>query len=302
MKFTLLCFLPIIINPLLFSQVVCEGDTIYAETTFDQCLKSPWLLVFEDNFDGDSLDSGKWRIITKVNRDPYYKLQKAWLKEENVLVNNGVLKIVSKRDTLKNQCYELWVKDGMKKFCSDFDYSTAEIWTKPKFSFGKIEARVKIPKGKGLWPAFWMFDQSPIWNELDVFEFAHNNSSKHYMAVHYDYNGDWNDNMCGNNYSGQDFSEDFHIYTVIWEKNEIQWYVDGVLKRTDYRYYTLLGQPTGCIINQMQPYIMNKIYPKDPMHIIFNTAIESGGNAPDSSTPFPCEMEVDWVKYYQREF
>jgi hypothetical protein len=104
-----------------------------------------------------------------------------------------------------------------------------------------------------------------------------------------------------------DFSQDFHIFTLTWEKNEIKWYVDGVLKRTDYRYYTILGQITGCAINAWNEYVMNKIYPKDPMAIILNTAIECGvdknGNnkAPDNLTPFPSQLEVDWVRYYQRK-
>ena len=188
----------------------------------------------------------------------------------------------------------------------NFDYSTGEIWTKNAFTYGKFEARIKIPKGKGFWPAFWLYGGNPVWNEIDIFEFVENNTTKHIMTNHYDYDKDGKDNMCNTNYKGKDFSQDFHIYTLIWEKDKIQWFVDGILKRTDLRYYTFLGQITDCSIDAFHEYILNKIYPTNPMALILNTAIECGldknnkSKLPDSSTPFPSQMEVDWVRCYTR--
>lgn len=179
------------------------------------------------------------------------------------------------------------------------------------FHMGKYEARIKIAKGKGFWPAFWMYGGDPVYNEIDVFEFWNQDdvwgnydpsklSKVHNMTIHFDFDGDGNKSMCHTKYTGVDFSQDFHVFTLIWEKNKIEWYVDGSLKRTDYRYYTILGQTTGCTINAWGQYILNKIYTRDPMHIILNFAIQSGSDSPESSTVFPSQMEVDWVRYYQR--
>ncbi|GAB6283296.1 MAG: hypothetical protein STSR0008_20560 [Ignavibacterium sp.] len=190
-------------------------------------------------------------------------------------------------------------------------YTSANIETIKKFSYGKYEARIKIAKGKGFWPAFWMYGGDPVYNEIDVFEFWYEDdvwgnydpsklSKVHNMTIHFDFDGDGNKSQCGTDYTGVDFSQDFHIFTVNWEKNKIEWYVDDSLKRTDYRYYTILGQTTGCTINAWGQYILNKIYTRDPMHIILNFAIQSGSDSPESSTVFPSQMEVDWVRYYQR--
>ena len=289
----------------------CAPLIIMQTKSFDQCDYNPWVLVFEDNFDGNTLDLSKWNPITGVPRDFDFTLQKAWHLPENLVVNNGSLKIITKK--LTTPYTGTWVIDWSTNppttKTSTFNYTTGELWTKSTFSYGKFEARVKIPKGKGFFPAFWTFGGNP-WNEIDIFEF-HNEktndnydasklSKVHIMTSHYDYDNDGNTNLCMTNYSGVDFSQDFHTFAVIWEKDKIQWLVDGVVKRTDFRYYTILSQPTGCSITAGQ-YILNQIYPKDPMAIIFNLAIQSGSDSPDNSTLFPSQMEVDWVRYYQRK-
>jgi beta-glucanase (GH16 family) len=284
------------------SQVICEGLNVSYTTTFNQCDNNPWALAFEDNFDGTCLDMSKWDIVTGIARDPYFESQKAWHRAENISVGNGILKIISKKETMLNQCDDIWFNEtvGTLHICSDYDYTTGEILTKKKFSFGKIEALVKIPKGKGFFPAFWLFGGNPVYNEIDIFEFMTNNFTKHKMTTHFDLEGDGTVSHCVTEYNGPDFSLSYHIFSLIWDPNKIEWYVDGVLKRTDYKHYTQLGQSTGCAINRYTPYILNKIYPKYPMAIIFNTAIYNNSYKPDHTTPFPSQMEVDWVKYYIR--
>ena len=188
-----------------------------------------------------------------------------------------------------------------------FIYTSANIETNKKFTFGKFEARIKIPKGRGLWPAFWMYGGNPVYNELDIFEFMNddndpsNLSRVHTMTTHYDDDGNGDRDQCATSYTGVDFSQDFHIFTVTWEKNKIEWFVDGVLKRTDHRYYTFLGQAyDNCVINAMDFLLLNIVYPKDPMHIILNLAVQSEINSPYVWDYFPKQMEIDWVRYYQK--
>ncbi len=114
------------------------------------------------------------------------------------------------------------------------------------------------------------------------------------MTAHY------NGNMCMKKYKGPDFSEAFHTFTLIWEKDRLEWYVDGVLKRSDAKYYTLLGQQARCDITEGELYMMNTVFPRDPMQVILSIGIQSGTHAPDETTPFPSFMEVDWFRYYKR--
>lgn len=303
---------------------LCEGEQIMPNVTFNQCNSAPWVLVFEDHFNSDGLDLTKWKLPYQgVIRDTLFESAKQWLAntgttpsipiDQNIQVNNGTLKIITRKENpqIEGTFVVDWDTEPPKTKTSFFKYSSGEINTKWNFPYGKIEARIKIPKGKGFWPAFWTFAGYP-WNELDIFEFWNENdifhhydpsklSKVHHMTSHYDYDGDGNESLCGTRYTGFDFSQDFHIFTLIWQPNTITWYVDGMLKRADYRYYTILIQPAGCIIHAYTPYIKNKIYPVDPMSIILGLGIQHrNNNEPDETTPFPSQVEIDWVRYYQR--
>jgi len=316
--FTVFLFLVIISSLNAQTRAICKTQKVAFYESFDQCDYNPWVLVFEDNFDGNTLDLTKWEPWTGVPRDYSFQWQKAWHLPENIEVNNGILKIITKKLTTPYVGTWVigWSTNPPTTKTSTFDYTTGEIWTHQKFTYGKYEAKIKIPKGRGFFPAFWLFGNGPDYNEIDIFEFwtqdgsVANQSKVHHMTSHYDYKHLlWNDPeakvpYCHTEYSGIDFSQDFHIFTLIWEKNEIEWYVDGVLKRRDCRYYNTLGQEIGCDIKSNTVYLRNEIYPKDPMAIILNLAIESGikypGSEPDHSTPFPSQMEVDWVRYYKK--
>jgi beta-glucanase (GH16 family) len=301
----------------IYAQTICEGQQVVPIVTFNQCNTNPWVLVFEESFNGSSLDLSRWNYGPRIRycgpEQQYYT------SGNNIEVSNGTLKLIAKKETVYARAVD-WLPDDEHLYCDGVDrgqnaryfyYTSGNIETNKKFSYGKYEARIKIAKGKGFWPAFWMYGGDPVYNEIDVFEFWNQDniwgnydpsllSKVHNMTIHFDFDGDGNRSMCHTKYTGVDFSQDFHVFTLIWEKNKIEWYVDGSLKRTDYRYYTILGQTTGCTINAWGQYILNKIYTRDPMHIILNFAIQSGSDSPESSTVFPSQMEVDWVRYYQR--
>ncbi len=95
-----------------------------------------------------------------------------------------------------------------------------------------------------------MFGGDPVYNEIDVFEFWNEknifgnydptkSTKVHNMNIHFDYYGNGSKSSCATYYDGVDFSQDFHVFTLIWERDKIQWFVDGSIKRTDYRYYTI---------------------------------------------------------------
>jgi len=265
MKKAIFIFL-MICSSIIYAQTLCEGQKVIATENFNQCNTDPWVLVFEDNFNGNSLDLSKWsygwRILYCNNEQQYYT------SGDNIEVSNGTLKLIAKEETIYARAVD-WLPDDEILYCDDanrgqnaryFYYTSGNIQTIRKFSYGKFEARIKIPKGKGFWPAFWMFGGDPVYNEIDVFEFWNENdiwgnydpsklSKVHHMTIHYDFDGDGNKSQCATKYSGVDFSQNFHVFSLIWDENKIEWYVDSSLKRTDYRFYTILGQPTGCTIN-----------------------------------------------------
>lgn len=285
-----------------FSQVspICYGQTFWANSSFSICDENPWILVFEDEFNDNSLDTCFWNPFTGVPRDLDFIKQKAWHSPNNVEESGGMLKIVSKREDVFNKPIVKSWNPYIVEY-ENFAYTTGEVWSIYKFGYGKYEARIKIPKGKGFWPAFWLWTGSPKYNENDIFEFWKNNTTTHNITTYYDFNNDGNVLRCVSSYSSFDFSNDFHIFTLEWEKGQTRWYVDGVLKRIDFKYYNIMGQPfVGCTVQKNDAYVLNKVYPNSPMNIIINTAIESGSFAPNASTPFPAYLLVDWVRYYKR--
>lgn len=263
------------------------------------CQNENWLLVLEDHFDSDSLDEGKWKKIKGVVRDPEYINSKQWFLEENVELSEGNLRIIAKNERVENACYDIWVKDRMVRNCSDFDYTTGEVESKWKFKYGYFESRIKIPKGMGFWSAFWAYGSGEkqgryINNEIDVFEFWKGNSEKLNSTIHYD------KKMCLQSFKGEDFSEDYHTYGLLWLPHMIAFYLDDELFRVDRRFYSLHGQTVGCDIKAWQTYIENEVFPKDPLAFIFGLGIDNRDKfRPNKETVFPGKLEVDWIRIYQ---
>lgn len=174
-------------------------------------------------------------------------------------------------------------------------YTSARLITKGKFDrkYGRFEARIKIPRGQGMWSAFWMLgnDIDRIgWakcGEIDVMENIGREPTNVYGTLH------------GPEYSGangistpfslpkkQIFADDFHVYAVDWTKNEIEFYVDDNLYKT---------------INAKDlPPKKDWVY-EHPFFMILNLAIGGNwGGAPDATTVFPGEMKIDYVRVYSR--
>ena len=300
-----------------YSQVICEGGKVIFHNSFDQCNHNEWVLVFEDDFNGNSLDLSTWQLVQWTEGSLYGFEDKAqeYNTLDNVTVDNGTIKIFALQDTILRRAISalpdsMILSDGLPNLRT-YHFTSSNIWSKKKIEYGKVEARIKIPKGKGLWPAFWLFGGDERWNEIDIFEFWNESIAGIYtpsllskvinMTAHYDYDNDGQTNMCHTKYTGEDYSEDFHIYAIEWEPNRIAWYLDGNCLREDYRYYNVIGQPTDCNLLMNTIYIKNKIFPVNPMNIVYNLAIQNiSKGQPDDPTIFPANMYVDWIRYYRR--
>jgi beta-glucanase (GH16 family) len=174
-------------------------------------------------------------------------------------------------------------------------YTSARLITKQKFNrkYGRFEARIKIPRGQGMWSAFWLLGSNIDtvgWancGEIDVME----NIGREPLTVH--------GTIHGPGYSGangigapfslandQKFSDDFHVYATEWTENKISFYVDGTL----YKTITPQDLPAG----------KQWVY-DHPFFMILNLAIGGKwGGAPDEITVFPQTMLVDYVRVYRR--
>ena len=171
LKFILtFCF----VSQKLSAQKICEDKKVILIEN-GRCNENPYILVFEDNFDGNSLDASKWNPATGVLRDLNHTIAKPWFTPNSIEVSNGTL--ITKRDTLINQCYN----NGTLTICEDFLFTAAQIDTKEKFGHGKIEISCRIAKGKGIASSFWTYGDEM--NEINIFEFDNENNAFNKFAA-----------------------------------------------------------------------------------------------------------------------
>ena len=234
-------------------------------------------LVWQDEFTtAGAPNAALWNynIGTESNGWGNNELQYYTNRSENIVVQNGMLKITAIKESYMGSAY-----------------TSARILTKGKYEkkYGRLEARIKMPDGKGLWPAFWMLGSDsdsvswPQCGEIDIMEYLGSNPTTVFGTLH------------GPGYSGgaaisknftlpsNRFDNDFHIFGIEWGENYINFYVDDVL------------------FNQLTPakvtgeWVFNK-----PFFIILNMAV--GGNypgSPNAETVFPQSMLIDYVRVYE---
>ncbi len=174
-------------------------------------------------------------------------------------------------------------------------YTSARLKTQDRFAvrYGKIEARMKIPHGQGMWPAFWMLGDDivttpwPACGEIDIME----NIGKEPALIHGTVHGPGYFGAHGISASASlpgspPLSDDFHTYSVEWSANRIEFLLDG----KPYQTVTPASLPKGA----------RWVY-DHPFFLLLNVAVGGGwpGN-PDQTTMFPQEMLVDWVRVYER--
>ena len=171
-------------------------------------------------------------------------------------------------------------------------FRSARIQTQDKreFRFGRIDIRAKLPEGKGLWPAIWMLGANisdvgwPASGEIDIMELVGDKPNTIHGTAHWG-NAGQPSTFQGSSISLQEkYSEQFHVFSLVWELNELKWYMDETL------FHTIT--PNNL---QGETYRFNQAF-----FFIFNVAV--GGNwpgSPNASTQFPQTMEVDYVRVFQ---
>lgn len=227
-------------------------------------------LVWSDEFEGSQVKSSEWDFQIGPNPSNN-ELQYYTSRSNNIYVSNGFLIIKALKETY----------GGMA-------YTSARISTKKSWQYGKIEARIKMPFGQGIWPAFWMLGKNigtigwPKCGEIDITEMIGGaNDNRTFATLHWEQNGHAS---YGTSYalpSGK-LADDFHVFSAVWTPRKVECYIDGI------SYYTIDISPSD--LSEFRA----------PFFILLNLAV--GGNwpgNPDASTVFPQTMTVDYVRVYE---
>ncbi|PSL46034.1 glycosyl hydrolase family 16 [Chitinophaga niastensis] len=221
-------------------------------------------LIWSDEFDGSSVNTSNWSFET----GPGVNNERQYYQSSNASVSNGNLVITARKQSVGGQLY-----------------TSARMNTAGHFTtqYGRIEARIKLASGQGLWPAFWMLGNNigsvgwPQCGEIDIMEQV-NTSNTIYGTIHWYVNGHVS-------YGGTTSTTitDYHVYAVEWDASAIRWYVDGNLYATANILNSING--TGAFHN--------------PFFIILNLAV--GGDFPGQTvdeSKLPASMYVDYVRVY----
>ncbi|MFC3451438.1 family 16 glycosylhydrolase [Amycolatopsis speibonae] len=235
--------------------------------------------TFTDDFNGAAgagIDTSKWHFETGDNVNNHERQWYTSGTDNAALDGQGNLVITAKKENPGN--YNCWY--------GRCEYTSARLSTQGQFTqtYGRFEARMKLPRGQGMWPAFWMLGADignvgwPNSGEIDIME----NVGFEPNTVHGTLHGPGYSGAggIGAGYNGPNFSDDFHTYAVDWAPNQIKWYVDGNLYQTR----------TPADLNG------NRWVFDHPFYLILNLAV--GGywpGDPNSSTVFPQRLVVDYV-------
>jgi beta-glucanase (GH16 family) len=242
-------------------------------------------LIWSDEFngpDGSRPNPGKWHIVQDGSGFGNNEQQYYTDRQVNVHQEKGNLVITARKEPFTG-------RDGVSRA-----YTSARLETEGRFQqkYGRIEARIKLPNGQGIWPAFWMLGNDipsagwPACGEIDIMENVGFEPLKVHGSLH------------GPGYSGNNpltgtytltksarFSDDFHVFAVEWEPSVVRFYVDDSL----YETQTIDNIPSS------------KRWAFDhPFFILLNVAV--GGNwpgSPDGTSSFPVSMLVDYVRVYR---
>jgi beta-glucanase (GH16 family) len=268
--------------PLLLLLVACgtaapPTETAVPPTPTPDLTRDGWALVWHDEFEGPEINADVW--THEIGGHGWGNGENQYYTDDpdNAFIEDGMLVI-----------------QALERNYLGKPFTSARLTTQGKLTqqYGRIEARIQIPTGKGIWPAFWMLGENydtvgwPRSGEIDIME----NIGSEPWVVH--------GTLHGPGYSGgsgvgaayrlpdrSPFHANFHVYAVEWEPEEIRWYVDDAL----YSTITPARLPGDWVYDQ-------------PFFIILNVAV--GGRwpgYPDATTEFPQRMLVDYVRIYEKQ-
>ncbi len=236
-----------------------------------------YTLAWNDEFSGTVLDGTVWNQETGNNNGwGNNELENYTNSLKNTFLSNGNLIIEARKESF-----------------GGFNYTSGRMTTQGKktFKFGRIDIRAKLPVGKGVWPALWMLGSNittvgwPACGEMDIMELIGTYPGRVHATMHWKNAGGAHDSKGSlYNLSSGDFSQQFHVFSMVWTQDLIKCYIDDII------YLTVASTDVGAAN-----------YPFNANHFfLFNVAV--GGawpGSPDGTTVFPQRMFVDYVRVFQ---
>ncbi|MET0624702.1 MAG: glycoside hydrolase family 16 protein [Pyrinomonadaceae bacterium] len=253
--------------------------------------QTTWTLAWSDEFDGPAgagLDGTKWVLEVGNGSNGWGNHERQYYTNttKNASTDGaGSLVITAYKETLGKK-FRCWY--------GECRYTSARLKTQGRFeqTYGRFEARIRVPFGQGIWPAFWMLGNNiqsagwPTCGEIDIMEHIGREPLNVYGTIH----GPGYSGAAGIGapyaLTGARFADDFHVFAVEWEPNQIRWYVDGRL----YQTRTPADLPAG------SAWVFDHQF-----FVLLNLAV--GGywpGDPDATTVFPQKMYVDYVRIYRQ--
>ena len=243
-----------------------------------------WDIVWQDEFDGASLDINKWSHEVGGHGFGNNELQYYTDDSSNSFVDNGILHIRAKYEPA-----------GIGSPNNLRNFSSARLRTvgKGDWQYGRIDVKAKIALGQGIWPAIWMLPSDWIYGgwpksgEIDIMEHVGHDEGRIHGSVHTEsYN-----HIIGTQRTNSKLIENvkalFHIYSIEWSEQKIDFFIDDTL------HYTFQND----FSNDFRTWPFNERF-----HLLLNVAV--GGNwpgPPNNTTVFPQDMEVDYVRVYEKQ-
>ncbi len=244
-----------------------------------------WVPTWADEFDGTSLNAANWEVMTgngQAYGNPGWgnnELQYYTGRPQNVSLSGGILSIIARAESF-----------------GGFNYTSARIRSlnRRDYTYGRVEARMKVPAGQGIWPALWMLASTSTYGgwassgEIDILETINAADAAHGTIHH---GGQWPNNVSTGGSRNGDWDAAFHTYAMEWEPDEIRWYVDG---EQFFQTTSAVWFSTAAPGNPRAPF-------DRPFHFLLNLAV--GGNwpgNPNGTTVFPATFQIDYLRVEQR--
>ncbi len=232
-------------------------------------------LVWEENFDGTSLDPTSWSHETGTGNDGWGNFELQYYRPENTTLQDGHLIITAKEESFQG---------------SNYTSSRIVSQNKRTFQYGRIDIRAALPEGQGMWPALWMLGNNfstvgwPRCGEIDIMEMVGGQGRENEIhgTVHWDNAGQYANYGQSTELPAGQAQNQFNVYSIEWTASAIRWYVNGT------QYNVIDTTPSG--LDEF----------RENFFFILNLAV--GGNwpgAPDATTTFPQHFIVDYIRVFQ---
>ena len=231
-------------------------------------------LVWSDEFDGPEINSNNWTFEIGTGNWGWGNNELQYYQGDNTSIIDGNLVVEARRQTLENS-----------------NYTSSRLITRGKqsFQYGRVDIRAVMPEGQGIWPALWMLGSNhlqvgwPTCGEIDIMEMIGGEERDNVVhgTAHWNQDGHVSYGQSMTNVSGK-LSEEYHVYSIIWDEQSIRWYFD------DVNFNTI----------DITPAALSAFH--DDFFFIMNIAV--GGiwaGSPDNTTLFPQWLIVDYIRVFQ---